>query len=210
MSQAVTTDTTHIILSFAMAEHGGMFATWLRDKLMKKYNYYGRNNVYMDCIATRGLVTEHSKASPPNQAPGTTYVFPDTRPHMTAQGYTPIGAMNCDWNGMYETAMSQAKVMIMVITPSYLASQWCLQEWAQFQQERARRLPNNPLKGIGIRFYGSLEKGLKQPNGTPLDQRGMKFITCNKTQGGPGQGLLWHPKNWGISDNELQSLYQLI
>lgn len=204
---AVTSDETRIIMSFAMAEHGGMFAHWLRDKLMKKFNYYGRNNVYMDCVAVRGLKSEHSRGTPGKQAAGVTYVFPDERKHMTAQGYTPIGAMNSNWDKMYQTAMAQAHTMIMVITPSYLASQWCLQEWAQFQQERKQR---PAFKGIGIRFYDNLERGLKSPNGTTLDQRGIKFLTCNRTQGGSGNGLLWHRDSWGICDNDLSRLYEMI
>lgn len=207
MGETVTDENTRIILSFAMADHGGQFAHWLRDKLMKRYNYFGRNNVYMDCVAVRGLASQHSTGYPGAQQPGVTYVFPDRRPHLAAQGYSPIGAMNSNWDGMYTTAMSQAHTMIMVITPSYLASQWCLQEWAQFQQERRRR---PAFKAIGIRFFDSLDKALKQPDGASLDQSGITFMTCNKTAGGPGSGLLWHTQDWGISDTDLGRLYDLI
>jgi hypothetical protein len=82
-TQPVTSEETRIILGFAMADHGGQFAHWLRDKLMKRFNYFARNNVYVDCVATRGLTTVHTTTPVPGkgQTPGTTCITPDTRPH---------------------------------------------------------------------------------------------------------------------------------
>lgn len=206
--EVVTDDRTRIILSFAMADHGGVFAHWLRDKLMKKFNFFGANNVYMDCVASRQLTTHHSTTLTPQaqQIAGDTYVSPDTRAVFKPQGYAPIGAMNANWNGMYLKAMSEANTMIMVITPSYLNSEWCVKEWGQFQAERRRR---PALRGIGIRFYENL-RGLREPNGKPLDQSGIEFLLCNATKGGAGKGLLWDEKMFGLSDPDLERLYTAI
>jgi TIR domain len=204
-----TSNRTNIVLSFAMADHGGQFAHWLRDKLMKKFNYFGVNNVYMDCVASRALKTHHSMSpvAPTAQIAGETYVSPDNRPQFAAQGYKPIGAMNSDWNKMYEKAMSEAHAMIMVITSSYLASEWCLKEWSQFQEERRTR---PAFKGIGILFRDTDQTRLSAPNGKPIDQTGIRFITCTKTRGGAGQGLLWHPDDFGISESDLATLYSYV
>lgn len=42
---------TRILLSFAMDNHGAAFAYRLRDKLMKRLNYFSPNAVYMGGVA---------------------------------------------------------------------------------------------------------------------------------------------------------------
>lgn len=42
---------TRILLSFAMDNHGAAFAYRLRDKLMKRLNYFSPNAVYMGSVA---------------------------------------------------------------------------------------------------------------------------------------------------------------
>lgn len=53
-------EATKILLSFAMDNHGAGFAYWLRDRLMKRLNYFSMNAVYMDCVSSRCRKTVHS------------------------------------------------------------------------------------------------------------------------------------------------------
>jgi hypothetical protein len=207
-SVAVTSAETRILLSFALADHGGQFAHWLRNRLMKRFNYYSVNNVYMDCVAVRGLPSVHTTAPVPDadRLAGVTYVTPDNRPHFQQQGYKPIGAGNSDWNGMYLKAMSEAHTIIMVVTPSYLASQWCTKESLQFHEERKRR-PKG-IKDIVIRFTDSIGSALQEPDGLPLQMTGMTPLLFPKVMG--LGGMLWHPADYGFSETHLQTVFDTI
>jgi hypothetical protein len=48
-----TGEESRIILSFASAGGGDLFAHWLRDRLMKDLDYYSENAVFLDNIASR-------------------------------------------------------------------------------------------------------------------------------------------------------------
>lgn len=196
---------TRILLSFAMANHGAAFAYWLRDRLMKAFNYYSHNAVYMDCIASRGLETVHEKTAKEDQKSGVTYVQLDTREHFKAQGYAPIGAQNSLWNEMYQKAMSEARAMIMVVTPEYLSSEWCMKEWSQFHEENARRRTSKraPLKGIAIRFPPESD-GRTGPSAKPLNLDGITSLVVPKVMG--LGGLLWHKADYGISETSFKRL----
>jgi len=62
--------------------------------------------------------------------------------------------MNSEWNEAYTKAMSEANVMLIVLTPDYLASQWCMQEWQQYQDENEMRAAADrpPLQGLVVGF----------------------------------------------------------
>ncbi len=144
-------DTTKILLSFAMANHGANFANWLRDRLMKSYNFYNVKAVYVDSVVSRSGDTIHSMGNakvvnggggnqtivenksprpPPKPPSGVATVTPDIRAHMKSEtGAISIGAMRDDWNVLYKTAMSQASVMLFVYTSEYNNSIWCMKEW---------------------------------------------------------------------------------
>jgi hypothetical protein len=140
-------------MSFAMKSGGHLFSQWLRNKLMTSLDYYSPNSVYLDTVASRERETEHGLTMPGDKRDGVTYVAPDRR-HAATEGFTTIGAMNSEWNEAYTTAMSQASVMLFVLTPDYLASEWCMQEWRQYQEENARRAAAGrpPLHGLVVGF----------------------------------------------------------
>jgi hypothetical protein len=133
----------------------------------------------------------------------------------------PIGATNSNWNGMYLTAMSQAKAMIMIVTPSYPNSEWCMKEWLQFQDERRER--GTWFLSIAMRFTDS-ETGplmdtvskdakkfvgsMKSPGGISLNMVGIKVLLLLKVHG--IGGLLWHKDDYGISDSHLHTLYETL
>ncbi len=225
----ITTNETRIILSFAMADHGANFAYWLRVKLNKHFQYYGPNNVYMDCVASRAHKMIHHSEMPDAHVKlkGVTHIAPDRRDIFQSQGYFPIGASYDGWNESYTKAMSEAHTMIMVITPSYLDSQWCALEWAQFQEARKKR-PS--LKGIALRFFDAMDRplsALKGPTGSfgdsvkskaaafdkapaaPIDTRGATVMNCHRAYGAAPDGL-WHKNDWSLSAADLDRLFKLI
>jgi len=199
-----------IVLSFAMANHGANFAYWLRDKLMKRLNYYSPNAVYLDCIAARLQTTQHYAAgmapASGDQVRGITYVSPDTRPHLKSQGYMPIGASNVAWEAAFDDAVSQAAAMILVVTSEYLQSQWCMLEWRKCEEENQRRrgVGKAPLRGVALVFPPSTQG---QPGGTQggatngmpaNNSQDIQQIAVTKVYG--RGGLLWHPEDYAISE----------
>jgi hypothetical protein len=206
------TDTrTRVLLSFAMDSHGAAFAYWLRDRLMKTYGWYAPNAVYMDCVAARELPTEHARTMdqhPSQKISGHVYVAPDERAKFTSQGYKPIGALNPMWNEMYVAAMQQAQAMVMMVTPEYMASEWCLKEWGQFQEENARRAGARQglLKGVAISFVGGMDKPMQ--SGKPIDVTNVAILPATKVYG--LGGLLWHKEDYGIGESDYQKLCALL
>lgn len=202
-----TDERSRILLSFAMDNHGAAFAYWLRDRLMKTYGWYARNAVYMDCVASRGLHTKHAGTMDDfgkTKLEGWTYVAPDTRDKFKSQGYMPIGALNPLWNQMYEAAMAEAAAMIMVVTPEYLSSEWCLLEWTQFQQENGRRTARRQprLKGVALNFIG--DRGFATKAVKPINVDGVTVLPVTKAFG--LGGLLWHREDYGIGESDYLKL----
>lgn len=211
---AYTGADTRIIMSFAMKNGGHLFSQWLRNKLMKEFDYYSANSVYLDTVASRQHPTEHSRQmpDPATHAEGITYVAPDER-HVKAEGFVTVGAMNSGWNEAYTTAMSQASVMLFLMSPDYVASRWCVQEWAQFLEECGRRSADNPLFGLVICFndVGVSEHGTAA---TPLvfDRGTMDKLTLARktTTGGHHTALGAGGRGWAISESDFQRIVALI
>lgn len=202
---------TRVLLSFAMDNHGAAFAYWLRDRLMKTYGWFAPNAVYMDCVASRGLTTEHARSMDRHAGPkvaGHVYVAPDERAKFAGQGYKPIGALNPLWNEMYVAAMRQAQAMVMIVTPEYLASEWCLKEWGQFEEENIRRAgaPHPALKGIAISFIGAL--GQPTQSGKPINVANVSVLPAAKAYG--LGGLLWHREDYGLGETDYRKLCGLL
>jgi hypothetical protein len=218
-------DTTKILLSFAMANHGANFANWLRDRLMKSYNFYTVKAVYVDSVVARSGDTIHSMGTakivnggtanqtiidtngprPPSPPPGVASVTPDTRAHMKSEtGAIPIGAMREDWNALYKIALSQASVMLFVYTPEYNNSIWCMKEWGQFHMENGLRRGRKqaPLRGIILEFTdGGALVGINQTNVTRL--------TVSKLDGGC-KGLAWDKGDFILGDSDMKKLTNAI
>ncbi|MCX2841736.1 toll/interleukin-1 receptor domain-containing protein [Microbulbifer thermotolerans] len=196
-------DNTLILLSFAMVNHGSTFSHWLRDKLMKHYNLYHVNAVYLDSVVSRSGNTMHANtfgnAVPP---PNVAFVSPDYRSHMRSPtGAIPIGARRTDWNELYTKAMSEAKAMIFVYTDEFAHSQWCMQEWSQFISESKRRPLQRPLKGIVLDLSGNSSLVL---NGVPVQR-----VSAAKFQA-KHDPLAWDKGDFIITESALQSLIDAI
>ena len=205
---------TLILLSFPMVNHGGLFAHWLRDKLMKHYGLYSVNAVYCDCVASRHLPSFHVQSgatytTEQQQAydGGASAISLDTRDQWKNHGYNPIGARNKDWDGNFKKAMSQSKAMVFMLTDDYIASQWCLQEWNQFHDENRARAGKRPLlKGVVLDFVGSAS--LKGQN-----QSHITVMPVSKVYG--LGGLLWQTKAingkeaaYGIGEGDFAKLVE--
>jgi hypothetical protein len=80
---------SRIVMSVAMANGGHLFASWLRDKLMKSLNYYSSRAIFLDTVDCREKGTDQgtnptrihdvTTPNPHNQTSGNVYVSPDWR-----------------------------------------------------------------------------------------------------------------------------------
>ncbi|HUN39261.1 MAG TPA: hypothetical protein VMU81_03115 [Acetobacteraceae bacterium] len=157
-----TSDKTRIILSFANAGGGDLFVHWLRDRLMKDLDYYSENAVFLDNVASRngGEVKPDLRGKPDN------YFNPTTGE--TADGkYVSIGAVNDNWLKMWETALSQAKVLIQIQTPEYFTSDACVKEMAKIREKLGKF--GNKLEVLAITLDGSMARVIiGQPRTTAM------------------------------------------
>lgn len=182
---------TEILMSFAMANHGAAFANWLRDKLMKNYSYYHPEAVYVDSVVAR--------ANPAAK------IRPDLRPHMRSPtGAVPIGAMLQNWNQLYKKAMSEASVMLFVLTPEYKDSIWCMKEWGQMHMENGKRRVSKrtPLRGVVLEFVSAHSLVANSENT-------IQKVPVTKDPA-IGQALLWDKGDWCISEASLRNLVNAI
>jgi hypothetical protein len=205
---------TRILLSFAMKDGGHLFSQWLRNKLMLSLNYFSTNSIYLDTIALREHETEHNlvQVNTSAQQPAKTYVAPDRR-FEKQEGFITIGAMNKDWNKSFLKAISETRVMIIVLTPDYTDSQWCIQEWKQFQEENKNRAAakGTPIFGLVIRFSSEMD-GTTGDNSNPINLDGMDVLTIPKvkTTGGSPTALRSDGTGWAISETSYQQVLETI
>jgi hypothetical protein len=209
-----TGDATKIIVSFSMRDYGYVFATDLRDRLMKHFNYYSPTAVYQDNVTMRleqRLVFPAKMPSAEDRSPysGVTWITPDDR-FKEAEGYMPIGAANNDWDKWYEQAMAEAQVMLMVITPAYVDPKLgvnCMKEWGQFEEMKARR--GRSFRGITIMFPG----GGVDCNAKPINSDKVEVFIARR-EFGPAHGLAsnfgspgdQNAKNWALTEDSFKSL----
>jgi hypothetical protein len=139
---------------------------------VKDLDYYSDNAVYLDNVASRnGGTIEAMK--------------PDTRgkdktddddsvivPYLNATtgktldgGYVSIGAINSDWFKMWQTALSQAKVLIQIQTPEYFTSDACAREMEKIRE----KLKGSKLELLAITVSHTLPRMvIGQPRTTPM------------------------------------------
>lgn len=117
----------------------------------------------------------------------------------------PIGGTNSEWNEMSVRAMRQAAARIMILTPEYMRSEWCMKEWGQFHEENKRRRGKlfgggKPLQGVALTFP---HEGLAAPtNGMPANGfANIVQIPVTKVTG--AAGLAWRKANFAISEDAL-------
>lgn len=191
-----------------MANNGANFATWLRDALMKHYNLYHTEAVYVDFIVARSRLTRHALHFAPNDIQKlngevVANISPDHRPHMkSSTGAFPIGATRSDWNEWYREAMSAAKVMVFIYTNEFVDSQWCRQELIQFHKENTLRQINKKplLRGIFLEL-----DPVSRPN-LYVQQAHITRVKASKVNG-KNRGLSWDNDNYTIS---LKAFYALV
>lgn len=205
---------TRILLSFAMKNGGHLFSQWLRNQLMLSLNYFSTNSIYLDTAALREHDTEHNlvQVAPAVQQPGKTYVAPDRR-FEKHEGFTTIGAMNKGWNNSFLKAISETRVMIILLTPDYTNSQWCMQEWSQFQEENKKRAATKSTQifGLVIRFCEEIDSTIGEYSNL-RDLDGIEILTIPKikTTGGSSTALRSDGTGWAISETSYQQVWEII
>jgi hypothetical protein len=188
---------SRIILSFANAGGGDLFAHWLRDRLMKALDYYSDNAVYLDNIASRNA--RGGKVQPDLRDPAKGF---DPTTGTTSDGsYVSIGAQNKNWFKLWQKALSQAKVLIQVQTKEYFESAACEQEMAKIHDELIKA--NNTLEVLAITFDNTLAAmamGPQPPRTTPMQLAKVPGTTD------PFSPLSKLKDSWVISDSAFEQV----
>jgi hypothetical protein len=112
---AAMTGNTKVLMSWGAADGGFQYAMDLREKLMRLRHWTDPCAVYLDAKSIRG--------------------FPGEYPNPNIQG----AVLNTHWKEYYQAAMRNAKVMVFIATPAWLASPWCAAEHQWFDAIRDGR-----------------------------------------------------------------------
>jgi hypothetical protein len=108
--------------------------------------------------------------------------------------------------------MRQAHVMLFLMSPDYVASQWCVQEWNQFLAEAKGRGPNHRLFGLVLCFNdsGGTETGTGAvPSG--FDPSVMQKLAVTRIETGGGhQTAIAHGRGWAIGESDVGRILQAI
>jgi hypothetical protein len=184
-------DATRVLLSFANAHGGDVFAHWLRTELMKKLHYFSQNSIYLDNVASRnassGEVIRHTGVKNWNilnamlAIAGTqdkAVVGPNITGKTVNRGatgitldgsYLTIGAMHNRWFEMWLKALSEAKVPIQIQTKEYFESKACAEDMSRIGSELGKA--GNKLHVLAITFgdvVTSMAIGTSLPRTTPM------------------------------------------
>lgn len=184
---------TEVLMSFANAGMGSIFATWLRRRIMTAKGLYDTRSVYMDNIAMR----EQSG----------TALTQDTRFKEANSGITLIGASNEQWNAHYLQAMAECSAMIVVATAEWAASQWC---WKEFEQAGAQA-KGRAFKRVALQFSDTDGDAKAK-----FSASGWQLIPVDKVVvGGTGAKgdfaeVAAHKGGWVIGETQLQQVLKSI
>ncbi len=187
---------SRIILSFANAGGGDLFAHWLRDRLMKDLDYYSDNAVYLDNIASRNA--RGGKVAPDLRDPAKGF---NSTTGKTADGsYVSIGAQNKNWFKMWQTALKQAMVLIQIQTPEYFDSTACADEMKKISKELKADSKLEVLAITVDNTCAAMAIGPQPPHTTPMP---LKKIPGTTDSFSPVKLL---KDSWIISDSDFQKV----
>lgn len=219
-----TDDATRILLSFANAHGGDVFAHWLRNELMLRLHYFSANAVYLDNVASRnasaGEPIRHTGFHDRNIMNGVvalagsqdkSVVGPNITGKTVNRGnigvtgdgsYLTIGAMHNRWFEMWSKALQEAKVLIQVQTKEYFESKACAEEMAKIGNKLSET--GNRLEVLALTFGDTVVSravGTVLPRTTALQVR-----RVNATR-----GPLAHLKGaWQIGEADLDRIIKFL
>lgn len=185
-----------VIVSFAMLHGGASFAVWLRDRLMKAFELYEVEAVYVDFVASR-LIAETGTSN--------LQVKLDTRQGVESPtGARPIGATRDDWNELFTGAMQSARAAIIVVTSDALASKWCNIEAGQITGEQERRASQglSPLKIVVLNLVCTDTRIMREVFPTATIVNATRVCDFDKKT----EPLLWDRGDWTIDDRAFAEL----
>jgi hypothetical protein len=227
-------DRTRIIISFAMANNGAMFAHWLRNQLMQRFHLFGMKTVYMDCVVSREITSNNAQLGErldkqgkplPNKDDEDTKHDPtlikqsaayksgqfavvqieDEGSKNSTANRRCIGAHRENWNPLFWKGMSEAEVMVMVLNKEYVASVYCLQEWGQFADNNRLRLAERRKPLRGIAL---------RLDETPIPMPDMQqFVTPVKAQkcyGAKESVFKWDAGDYTLNESDMNRLVRAI
>ncbi|HYF09652.1 MAG TPA: hypothetical protein VD970_18695 [Acetobacteraceae bacterium] len=158
---------TKLVISFG-GKDAFHFVSWLRLAIAYHYAFTKQNHVYLDTYglldvpgSVLSLTVSHGN---PDQRIPVAKHFLGTGPGFlparnasknlaNARGGS-IGTMNDAWDARYAQAINEARVMLFVVTPAWLESQFCRGEYHQFYSTRKIRAhaKGKPLQGYALTF----------------------------------------------------------
>ena len=189
---------TEVLMSFANAGMGSIFATWLRRRIMLAKGLFDTRSVYMDNIAMR-------------EQEGTK-LTQDTRFQGANSGITLIGASNEQWNAHYLQAMAECNSMIVVATKEWAASQWC---WKEFDQAGSQAKGRSTL-GRSFNRVALIFPDTETDTKAKFTSSGWSLVQTDKVVvGGTGARgdfaeVAAHKGGWVISETDLQQVLKAI
>lgn len=236
MSKIDTSNETRILLSFPMVSHGGNFAHWLRDRLMKHYGLYATNAVYCDCVSSRagkalhvsksgahGIIgrsdadkalTSYDKDDPRERAVQLNFLQKFASKHL---GYSVVSAdtrQRFDRQGYApigaaSAAWNQNFLAAMRSARAMvfvLTTDFAESPWCMKEWKQFH--DENKRRGGAGKLRGVALNFLGQQNFAGADQTGIKMLPVTR-QHGIG-GLLWHKDDFGISETDFRHLVNAI
>jgi hypothetical protein len=227
-------DRTRVIISFAMANNGAMFAHWLRNQLMQRLNLFGMKTVYMDCVVSREITPDNAQLGERLDKQGKPIPNDDKKelkhdPTAIKQSAAYksgqiavvqledegsknetanrrcIGAHRENWNPLFWQGMSQADCMVMVLNKEYVSSVYCLQEWGQFADNNRLRLAERRKPLRGIAL---------RLDETPIPMPDMQqFVTplkVRKCYGAKESVFKWDAGDYTLNESDMNRLVRAI
>lgn len=166
-----------ITCSFPMKFGGAPFVIDLHDRLTGRLKCKSSTEVYADLLAAKILPDTPGRTfmtiKDSDGGPAMRFPLPvrplaaasrrrieglDARKEVVGAGQPIKSTQRDDWNPLFVSALEKSSVFLMVITPSYLSSEFCKQEFKQAMRENARRTGGKKEK---LRFI-ALSLGRKE------------------------------------------------
>lgn len=191
-TQPYTGDKTRIVISFANKGGGDLFAHWLRDRLMKTLCYYSENAVYLDNVASRngGTIGAYSST-------GATFDTKTDKITTSDGSYLSIGARHDDWDKMWKTALSEAKVVIQIQTTEFFNNTNCADENKWINTESGKNAWRN-LVVLALGFDKPPVSAMGK-NVVPTEKIPVNKVPGNQSSTTPLQHL---KDSWVISESD--------
>ena len=227
---------TQIVLSFGTRGDGGLFATWLRSRLMIALGLAQANAIYIDSIGLQRYVQTYRSDSEIQNWTASTNPRDNARSHVQVNDpktgtlkYKAMATLYDGWQDDYKRAMSEAHTMIFAATQEWLNSTNTQNELAWFKDLNTirRNKPGaRPLTGLVLRFEDAPASQTDQHFGVPgapptdISANNLFTIPVSKCPAQSGYGIgtnaagntaaLAKVGGWVLTEHSIQSIVRFV